>query len=100
VRHPNVVVSSHMDQIVLLSWNVCGLNNRARRDVVRLAVDDSGASLVCLQETKLAVVNHSVILSMLGTQFSSFEYLPTGVEHEGWCSNHVQARCSRNALFR
>ena len=38
-----------MDNINILSWNVRGLNTSARRDEVRLLVDDCRASIVCLQ---------------------------------------------------
>ena len=48
-----VVYCFHMDQAILISWNVRGLNTGARRDAVRVLVDDTRASLVCFQETKL-----------------------------------------------
>ena len=65
-----------MDPIVLLSWNVCGLNTRARRDVVRVLLQDTRASVVCLQETKLSLVDVDVIQCMCGSQFKDFAYLP------------------------
>lgn len=65
-----------MDNLNILSWNVRGLNARARRDDTRLVVDDCRASIVCLQETKLDVVNNSLMLEMLGTQFLDYSYLP------------------------
>ena len=71
-----VVYCFHMDQAILISWNVRGLNTGARRDAVRVLVDDTRASLVCFQETKLSVISPDVILSMLGMQFSDFAYLP------------------------
>jgi hypothetical protein len=33
----------YMDQVTLISWNVRGLNTRARRDVVRMLVNDTRA---------------------------------------------------------
>jgi len=50
-----LVVICAMDPIILLSWNVRGLNTRARRDVVRVLMQDTRASIACLQETKLSV---------------------------------------------
>lgn len=46
-----------MDNTTLLSWNVCGLNARARRDNVCTLVDDLRLAIVCLQETKLDLVH-------------------------------------------
>lgn len=65
-----------MDNINILSWNVRGLNSRARRDCIRTLADDAKVSLVCLQETKLDVVNRTTILSTLGINFQEFVYLP------------------------
>jgi len=65
-----------MDNLNILSWNVRGLNSRARRDAVRLVVEESGASIVCFQETKLDVVTDFLMMSMLGLQFMDYAYLP------------------------
>ena len=65
-----------MDNISILSWNVRGLNCRARRDTVRTMVEDARASIVCLQETKLDAVTDGLMLSMMGIQFRDFAYLP------------------------
>ena len=35
-----------MNQIVLLSWNVRGLNARARRDAVRVLIGDTRTTIV------------------------------------------------------
>jgi exonuclease III len=43
------------DNIII--WNVRGLNSHARWDVVRTMVVDEHPSFVCLQETKLHVLN-------------------------------------------
>lgn len=66
-----------MDQNAnFLVWNVRGLNNRSRRDVLRGVVADSRISLVCIQETKLDVIPLSLIYEMLGVDFASYFYLP------------------------
>ncbi|CAN6282117.1 unnamed protein product [Urochloa humidicola] len=84
-----------MDNINILSWNVRGLNARARRDDTRLVVDECRAALVCLQETKLAVVDNHIILEMLGTRFLDYAFLPA-LETRGGIL--IAARCDAVSL--
>ena len=65
-----------MDNTTIMSWNVRGLNDRARRDAVRTLVDDIRPSIVCLQETKLDVISQYLVFAMLGMSFADFAYLP------------------------
>lgn len=65
-----------MDNTTLISWNVRGLNARARRDNVRTLVNDLKPAIACLQETKLDVISNSIVWSMLGVEFNEFAYLP------------------------
>lgn len=65
-----------MDNTSILSWNVRGLNARARQDAVCTLVDGIRPSIVCLQETKLDVIPQTLIMSMLGSAFAEFAYLP------------------------
>jgi exonuclease III len=60
----------------ILIWNVRGLNSSARQDSVRTLIASSRADIVCLQETKMAVVSQRILLSMLGSDFSSHVELP------------------------
>lgn len=60
----------------ILIWNVRGLNDLARRDVVRLLLSQHNVSVVCLQESKLAVVDVSVIMQICGSMFDGFEFVP------------------------
>jgi len=62
--------------ITVLSWNVRGLNEWARRDAVRTLVDDVRPRIVCLQETKLAVISQYTISGLLGSDYSEFAFLP------------------------
>lgn len=55
----------------IVCWNVRGLNTPARRDAVRDIVRDCKASIACLQETKLAIVDDALITSMLGPSFTA-----------------------------
>ena len=76
-------LSTFMDNLNILSWNVRGLNARARQDDLRLLVEDYRAAIVCIQESKLEVVTERVMLSMLGVQFRDFAYLPASVTRGG-----------------
>lgn len=54
----------------LLCWNVRGLNDAAKRSSVRNQIVTSGATIVCLQETKVAVWTHSWIVETVGTDLA------------------------------
>lgn len=60
----------------ILSWNVRGLNKRCRHDALRGVVTSANASIVCIQETKLSVIDQHLVNAMLGSQYTSFSYLP------------------------
>jgi hypothetical protein len=45
----------------VLSCNPRGLNESAKRDLVRELVDSLGANLVCFQETKMFVIDRYVV---------------------------------------
>jgi exonuclease III len=60
----------------ILVWNVRGLNSSSRQDVVRTLLQVSRSDIVCFQETKMSVVPQRVLLSMFGSDFSSFIELP------------------------
>ena len=62
---------------VLLDWNVRGLNNSARRKLVRDLAQDTKVSIVCLQETKMQTIDRAVIIESLGQRFAEqFAFLP------------------------
>lgn len=61
-----------MDSTNFLIWNARGLNDHARRDTVRKVVDDCKPALVCIQETKLAVITTTDVISCLGREFQEF----------------------------
>lgn len=61
----------------ILNWNVKGLNDNARHDVVCDLVRDTDATIVCLQETKLQNVDALVVTRTIGQNFAnSFAILP------------------------
>uniref|UniRef100_A0A453FS81 Endonuclease/exonuclease/phosphatase domain-containing protein n=1 Tax=Aegilops tauschii subsp. strangulata TaxID=200361 RepID=A0A453FS81_AEGTS len=59
----------------IVIWNVRGLNARARRTAICSLIVTSGASIVCLQETKMALICSSVVLEALGSEFDEYVYL-------------------------
>lgn len=67
----------------ILCWNVRGLNCPAKRAAVREFVQAAKVNLVCLQETKLDVLDQFVVLQCLGPSFDGFDYLPA-CETRGW----------------
>jgi exonuclease III len=61
----------------ILNWNVRGLNNGARQDAVNELVRSTGATIVCLQETKMQLLDQNVVIRTVGTKFvNSFAVLP------------------------
>jgi exonuclease III len=60
----------------ILSWNPCGLNNPAKRDSVREVIDPLHVNVVCLQETKMDVIDRFIVNQCLGPAFDGFDYLP------------------------
>jgi exonuclease III len=50
----------------VLCWNVRGLNDAAKRASVRNMIFSSGATIVCLQETKIANWTTTLLCQILG----------------------------------
>ena len=65
-----------MDISNILIWNVRGLNRKSRRDGVRDMVLSTRPDLVCLQETKKEAISRRMVMSMLGSEFDKFIFLP------------------------
>jgi exonuclease III len=60
---------SSQQKSIILNWNVWGLNNPARRQVVQDLVADHRCDIVCLQETKIQAMDDSVVTATLGQDF-------------------------------
>jgi exonuclease III len=61
----------------LLNWNVRGINNLAKRQVVLLFISSLECNFVCLQETKVEVVTRALVIENLGPRFGdNFIFLP------------------------
>lgn len=53
----------------ILSWNVRGLNNPAKRKAVQTFVSDLKCNIVCLQETKISELTNALVIETLGPRF-------------------------------
>ena len=62
-------------KLKILSWNVRGLNNPRKREVVKNLLRDWKGDVVCLQEIKLAAANLSIIRSIWGNMYVGWEVL-------------------------
>jgi hypothetical protein len=59
----------------ILSWNVRGLNNPRKREVVKNLLRDWKGDVVCLQETKLDLLDLKTIKSLWGNSYVGWEVL-------------------------
>jgi exonuclease III len=55
---------------LILCWNVRGLNDGAKRASVRNLIISSGATIVCLQETKIQNWNQSLLIETVGSELA------------------------------
>jgi hypothetical protein len=94
-------------------WNGRGLNSPARRLAIYQAISPANAAVVCIQETKMAVILDRVVRECLGPSFDEFFYLPAdgtrggillawqstrvSVSHPHYSTNAVTARISIGA---
>jgi exonuclease III len=62
----------------IMCWNVRGLNDGAKRASVRNQINSSGATVVCLQETKITSWTYSLLVETVGTDMAqNFVALPS-----------------------
>src|SRR3954463_4599613 len=75
----------------VLCWNVRGLNSEARQRDVRNKIDESGCSIICLQETKIDSFYLRLIRKFCPRRFDNFTYSPSVGASGGilivWCSS-------------
>nr|XP_020165808.1 uncharacterized protein LOC109751329 [Aegilops tauschii subsp. strangulata] len=73
--------------------NVCGLNSGAKCTTVCSVVASDMPSIICLQETELALVMLSLVVEALGPSFDGFFFLPAVKTRGGillaWCSSVI-----------
>lgn len=66
---PVVSIGSTMLAKNVFIWNIRGLNMRARREIVREFWSQERASVLCLVETKLAVMSQAMAYDLMGPNF-------------------------------
>jgi hypothetical protein len=54
----------------------CGLNAEALRSTVHETLASSSCHIVCLQETKLQLVDNNLVLYLSNRRLPKFEFLP------------------------
>ena len=67
----------------MLCWNVRGLNAEARQLAVRQKIDESGCSVVYLQETKCMQMDQRFIRKFCPRRFDNFVYVPSAGASSG-----------------
>ena len=72
--HSCVSLDTTNENIVV--WNPCGLNALSRGYAVWDVIADSGASIACLVESKLATVDIFTVAKVLGQQLDQYVFLP------------------------
>jgi hypothetical protein len=61
----------------ILCWNIRGLNAVDKHDVVRNKIEESGCSIICLQETKMQFVDMQSIRKFAPRWFDKFDFVPS-----------------------
>jgi exonuclease III len=57
------------NDLVILDWNVRGLNNPGRRQVLKEMVEDQQCRIICIQETKVQNMDDAFVQSCLRHRF-------------------------------
>jgi exonuclease III len=58
-------------EMLYFSWNVWGLNDHAKRESVRHTILSTGASIVCLQETKISSWSNVLLKETVGAKLAN-----------------------------
>lgn len=77
VVEPSLFMASLAQHFKILSWNVRGLNSGAKQEDVKQVIKDYKPDIICLQETKMAYIDTTIIRNSLGEDYvDNFFYLP------------------------
>ena len=61
----------------VLSWNIRGINSDAKLLAIRNAIDTSGCSVLCIQETKRESFDLAFIKTFCPKRFDKFAFAPS-----------------------
>ena len=61
----------------VLCWNIRGINGNKKWDAVRDKINESGCSIVCLQETKCENFDTPFIRQFIPKRLDKYEFVPT-----------------------
>ena len=61
----------------VLCWNIRGLNSGDKQLDLSNAINASGCSVLCLQETKKPMIDHAFIKSCCPRRFDQFSFVPS-----------------------
>ena len=61
----------------VLCWNIRGLNAEEKHDVVHDKIEESGCSIVCLQETKIQSFDLPLVRKFAPRRFDKFDFVPS-----------------------
>jgi hypothetical protein len=70
-------------QYKIMSWNIRGMNNSARQEDLKQIVTTFQPDLICIQETKIAVINFTLVRRSLGMEYENnfvFQLMEPGEE--------------------
>jgi hypothetical protein len=71
-----VFMDSSNHQFKFMSWNVRGMNSRARPEDIKQVTNIFKSDIICIQEIKMEVINSTIIKSTLGYDYEGqFIYL-------------------------
>jgi hypothetical protein len=60
----------------VLCWNIRGLNDKDKWNSIRNKIEESCASIFCLQETKREVIDFKFIHNFAPKRFDNFDFSP------------------------
>ena len=61
----------------VLSWNVRGINDPSKWPHIRSKIEESGATIICLQETKKEHFDNAFIRGFAPKRFDNFAFVPS-----------------------
>ena len=61
----------------ILCWNIRGLNATEKHDAARDKIEESGCSVICLQETKMQHIDMQFLRKFTPRRFDKYDFIPS-----------------------